>query len=236
LVYPAVLIGLSIIMLMLMAVFVVPNFSKFYGDLGAELPAITQITLGISFFLRDNILWILLGLLVAGFAFRAWKRTPKGRMMVDRMRLKLPILGTIFRYFSLGEFCRSMSTLLAGGIPLVSALDTAIESVSNSFIAHRIQPATGNVREGETFFASLEKTEQFPHMAVDMVKVGEATGSLDEMLASVADYFDEHVETRMQRLLSLVEPFMLVIMGVIIAVLLISIYLPMFDALGQVGN
>lgn len=235
LVYPLVLIGLSITMLIILAVFVVPNFSTFYAELDADLPAITQITLAISFWSRDNFLWIFVGTILTFVGLRLWTRTPQGREALDRFRLRLPLIGIIFHRFSLAELCRSLSTLIAGGIPLLSALDTAIAAVGNAYIRNRLLPAVGEVREGQAFHEALEHTQVFPNMSIDMIKVGEATGGLEEMLTSVADYFDEQVETRMQRILSLVEPAMLIIMGLIISLLLISIYLPMFGAFTQVG-
>lgn len=236
LVYPAVLIGLSIVMLAIMTIYVVPKFTKFYADLNAELPALTEVTLAVSFWLRDNYLWVLGGLAVAFMVLRSWSETSKGRVALHRFYLRVPAIGKIFHQFSLSEFCRSLSTLLTGGIPLVSALETAVDAVSNKYVSISLRPAIDRVREGQAFYEALDKTGVFPHMSIDMIKVGEATGSLDEMLGSVSDYFDEGVETRMQRLLQLVEPVMLIVMGVIIATLLISIYLPMFSAFSQVGN
>ncbi len=236
LVYPAVLIGLSIAMLAVLAIYVVPSFSKFYRDLDAELPAITQVTLAVSFWLRDHVYWILGFLIVGGIALKRWKDTASGRRILDHLRLQIPLVGEIYQQFALSEFCRSLATLVAGGIPLVSGLETAAGAVSNAFIGERIRPAVDEVRQGQAFHAALDRTGVFPRLSIDMIKVGEATGSLDEMLTSVSDYFDERVETRVQRLLTLVEPLMLIVMGVIVALLLISIYLPMFGALGQVGN
>ena len=236
LIYPAVLIGLSIAMVAVLAIYVVPNFSRFYSDLDAELPTLTQVTLAVSFWLRDNYLWLLVGLVVGGFFLKKWIETPAGREVFDRFRLRIPIVGSIFQYFSLSEYCRSMATLIAGGLPLVSAFDIAVKAVSNRHIAGRIEPALDGVRQGQAYYESLNSTGVFPKLSIDMIKVGEATGSLDEMLTSVSDYFDERVETRIQRLLTLVEPIMLIVMGIIIALLLISIYLPMFGALGQVGS
>lgn len=235
LVYPAVLIGLSLGMLVIMAIYVVPMFSQFYTDLNAELPMITQITLGVSFWLRHYGLWLVLGVFVAWLAGRGWLESPAGQRVIDRFKLKVPLLGTIFRYFALSELCRSMATLIAGGIPLVSALETAIRAVSNAYVSERLEPAIDDVRQGKSFNEALDRTGVFPPMAIDMIKVGEATGSLDEMLTSVSDYFDEHVETRVQRLLSLVEPAMLIVMGILIGLLLVSIYLPMFGALSRMN-
>lgn len=234
LVYPAVLIGLSIVMILVLAVYVVPRFSKFYEDLDAQLPLITRMTLAVSFFLRDNILWIVLGVTAAVLGLRSWAKTPEGRLAIDHFRLRLPLVGKIFHQFSLSEFCRSLATLLTGGIPLLSALDIAIGAVANAFVRHRLLPTIDDVRQGQAFYHALERSTVVPAMAVDMVKVGESTGQLDEMLASVADYFDDQVETRTQRLLSLLEPIMLIVMGVLVSGLLISIYLPMFGALQQI--
>lgn len=235
LVYPAVLICLSLAMLAVLAIYVVPSFSKFYRDLDAELPAITQVTLTVSFWLRDNIFWLLAGLTIGFFALRGWSRTPTGRRNLDHLQLKIPLIGEIFHHFSLSEFCRSLSTLIAGGIPLVSGLETATTAVGNAHIGESIRPSIDEVRQGQPFHAALDRTGVFPKLSIDMIKVGEATGSLDVMLTSVSDYFDERVETKVQRLLTLVEPIMLIVMGILVALLLISIYLPMFGALGQVG-
>lgn len=233
-VYPTVLVLLSIGMLAVMAIYVVPMFSQFYTDLDAELPAITKVTLAVSLWLQENYLWTLIGLIVGFVGLRSWSESPSGRLTFDRWRLRVPLLGTIFLYFSLSEFCRSLSTLIAGGIPFVSAFETANGAVSNKYIREEIAPAIDRVRQGTSFNEALDQTEVFPHMSIDMIKVGEATGSLDEMLNSVADYFDEHVETRVERLLALVEPIMLIVMGLLIGVLLVSIYMPMFGALSQV--
>ncbi len=236
LVYPSVLICLSLVMLAVLAIYVVPSFSKFYRDLDAELPALTQVTLAVSFWLRDNVYYLLAFLIAAGFALKGWGRTPGGRQMLDRLQLKIPLVGEIFHQFSLSEFCRSLATLVAGGIPLVSGLETATSAVGNAYIGRRIRPSVDEVRQGQTFHAALDHTGVFPKLSIDMIKVGEATGSLDEMLNSVSDYFDERVETKVQRLLTLVEPIMLIVMGALVALLLVSIYLPMFGALGQVGT
>jgi type IV pilus assembly protein PilC len=236
LVYPVVLILLSAVMMTVMAVVVVPRFSLFYADLGAELPALTQLVLGISFFMRDNLHWFALAIGGSVFAWKRWVRTDAGRTTVDGWKLRIPLVGQIFLQFSLAEFCRSLATLLAGGIPLLQGLETAGEAVSNVFVRKRVMPAADAVRQGGAFYDALDKTGIVPPMAIDMIKVGEATGSLDEMLQSVADHFDEKVEVRTQRLLSLVEPIMMIVMGVLIAILLVSIYLPMFSVLSKVGG
>jgi len=235
LVYPAVLIGLSIALIVILIVYVVPRFTGFYADLDAELPALTRAIVALSLFVSGNWFVILPSLVVAGGLGWRWSRTPAGRLAVDRWKLRLPLVGPVFKLFALSELCRSLATLLAGGIPLVQAFEIATEAVGNASVRARIEPNIRMVREGKSFHEAIEQSGVFPPMAIDMAKVGEATGALDEMLSNVSDFFDEKVEVQVQRLLTLVEPMMLVFMGVIVAVILLSLYLPMFSMLGQVG-
>jgi type IV pilus assembly protein PilC len=220
-------------MIAVMAVYVVPKFMSFFTELGTDLPLITQVVLSISTFATRNWPIILVGLVVGVIALRSWGNTDAGGLALDRIKLRLPFLGPVLHRFAMSEFCRSLSTLLSGGIPLVPAFEIATSSVGNAYVRSKVEPSIQMVREGKPFFAALEASEIFTDMSIDMVKVGETTGSLDDMLGSVADFLDEQIETRMQRLLSLVEPMMLVFMGAIIAILLISIYLPMFSMLGS---
>jgi type IV pilus assembly protein PilC len=233
LIYPAVLVCLSVAMIAVMAIYVVPKFMGFFSELGADLPLITQIVLAVSTFASTKWPLILIVLVAGVVALRTWGRTESGRLALDRMKLRVLFLGPVLHRFAMAEFCRSLSTLLAGGIPLVPAFEIAVSSVGNAYVRSRLEPTIQMVREGKPFYSALETSGIFTDMAVDMVKVGEATGSLDDMLSSVSDFLDEQVETRMARLLSLVEPMMLVFMGIIIAILLVSIYLPMFSMLGS---
>jgi len=233
LVYPAVLVILSIAMIAVMAIYVVPKFMSFFDELGADLPLITQVVLAVSTFASKNWPLILILLVLGTLALRTWGRTEGGRLTLDRLKLKVPFLGPVLHRFAMSEFSRALSTLLAGGIPLVPAFEIAVSSVGNAYVRSRLEPTIQMVREGKPFFSALEQSEIFTDMAIDMVKVGETTGSLDDMLGSVSEFLDEQIETRMARLLSLVEPMMLVFMGIIIAILLISIYLPMFSMLGS---
>jgi len=239
LIYPAVLVGLSIAMIVVMAIYVVPKFQVFFNDLDVDLPLLTRITLGVSKFATDrplflwNWMWLFLAILCGVSLLRRYGRTPEGRVKIDRVKLRVPFLGPVLHRFALSEFSRALATLLSGGIPLVPAFEIAVTSVGNGFVRSRLDPTIQMVREGKPFHAALEQSEIFTEMSVDMIKVGEATGSLDEMLSNVADLLDEQVETRMARILSLVEPMMLVFMGLIIGLLLVSIYLPMFSVLGS---
>ena len=231
LVYPSVLVGLSIAMLFVMAIFVMPRFTVFYDSMDMQLPLLTRITLGVSLFLRDNLVFIVATVLVV----RRWARTPAGAVHLDRWKLHIPFIGPVLHLFSLAEYCRSLSTLLSGGMPLVPSMEISGRAVSNLFVRERISPTVQQVREGKALHQALDQTDIVTDLAIDMVKVGEATGSLDVMLTNVADFFDEEVELRMQRILSLVEPLMLVIMGCLVAALLISVYMPMFNAMGGIS-
>jgi type IV pilus assembly protein PilC len=233
LVYPAVLVTVSLVMILIMLIFVVPKFELFFEGSGAELPLLTRTMLAVGTTLESNGLWLAVALLGGGIFFWRWKETPAGGLALDRLRLRLPFLGPVLHRFALSEFCRSLATLLAGGMPLVPSLEIAVSAVGNAQIRERLEPTIQKVREGEPFHQSLEQSGVFTDLAIDMVQVGEATGGLDEMLANVSDFFDDQVETRMQRLLTLVEPAMLVFMGIVVALILISLYLPLFSALSQ---
>lgn len=233
LVYPIVLVTLSIVMILIMLTFVVPQFEHFFAGTGVELPLITRVTLAVGTTIQSNWLLLLVALGAGVVFYRVWKNTPAGKLGLDRLRLHLPFLGPVLHRFSLSEFCRSLSTLLAGGMPLVPALEIAVAAVGNAEIRRRLEPTIRKVREGEAFYEALEEAEVFTDLAVDMVEVGEATGALDEMLSNVSDFLDEQVEVRMQRLLTLVEPAMLVFMGIVVGLILVSLYLPLFSALSQ---
>ncbi|MEM7483123.1 MAG: type II secretion system F family protein [Acidobacteriota bacterium] len=241
LVYPAVLINLALIMILVMTFYVVPKFSAFFENSDTELPFITKAVLGVSGFSREtaflvpNGIWAVLAIAAAAVAVRVWSRRPEGARAMDAIKLRTPLLGPVLMLFSLSEFCRSLSTLLAGGMPLVPALEISVNAVGNAKVRTSLEPNIQRVREGEPFYEALEASDVFPPMAIDMIKVGESTGSLDEMLSSVSDLFDERVETRLQRILTLVEPLMLVFLGIVVGILLVSIYIPLFSAMGSVS-
>jgi len=235
LVYPAALLGLSTLMLTVMALYVVPRFRVFYQAMDlAELPLLTRITLGTATFLRDRAPLIALAVVLASPVVARWSRSPGGETLLARLRLRLPALGYVFHRFAISEYCRSLATLLGGGLPLVQALDISTQSVGNAWVRQRLRPTIDRVREGRALHSALEETGEVPPIVVDMVEVGESTGSLDQMLSSVSEFLDEEVETRMQRLLALLEPILLVVVGGLVAILLISVYLPIFSALSHV--
>lgn len=234
LVYPTLLVFLSAAMITVMLVYVIPKFQVFYESLSVDLPWMTKLLLATSVFLQSNV--FVIAALIAGavVGIRAWRRTPSGRRHIDRIKVSLPLVGSILHRFSISEYCRSLSTLLAGGLPLITSLEVSTGAVGNIFLRTRLEPVVGRVREGAALHDALAETSIVPELTVDMVRVGEATGALDEMLGNASDFFDEEIETKIQRLLSLVEPLMLVFMGLIVSMLLVSMYLPLFSVLGKI--
>lgn len=234
LVYPAVLVGLSLVLIAVMAIFVMPRFQNFYTALDAELPALTKFTLGVSQALQRYWPVLLIVLVVGGWLAWRFKRTERGRLWLAGLGLRVPLLGSIFRRLGIAEFSRSAATLLIGGMPLPQTLQIAVGSVGNVKIRNELVPVIRRVQEGQALNEAVADVSAIDALAVDMIKVGESTGSLGAMLSEVADFLDEEVETFLQRILGLLEPLMLVFMGIVVALLLVSVYLPLFSVLQQI--
>jgi type IV pilus assembly protein PilC len=229
LVYPTILISLALVLVSIIVLKVVPAFSDFYQSFGAELPLVTRVIVAISAFLRGEglIVVLVLALVVAGLL--VWLRQPGQRARLDRALLRVPMLGDIARKFATSQMARTLATLLGGGLPLVKALEIAAKSVGNQFISKELDVVGVRVREGASFSASLEARGVFPEVAVKMTEVGESTGALQEMLNTVADFYDEEISTSMERFVTLIEPALLVAMGIVIAGLLLALYMPLFQ-------
>jgi type IV pilus assembly protein PilC len=229
LIYPAVLVvGVSVLITFLVT-FVVPRFGALYSDLGQNLPTITMFTLSMATGIRKYLPIIVLVVGGAGFLLHRWSLTDSGGQQIDRIKLKLPIFGGIWIKYQVAMLSRMLSTLLTGGLPLVSGLDTAAQSMQSRLIKGAINRATQNVREGRTLAHSLEETNIFPPLSVEMIEVGESTGALSAMLNSVADFFEEDVQNALSAAMSLIEPAIMIFMGVVVAFILISLYLPIFS-------
>ena len=233
LVYPAILVSLALALVSLIVLKVVPAFSDFYASFGADLPLVTRIIVQISAFLRAQMLLIVAALVVAVAVVLSWVRQPGQKARFDHALLGVPMLGQVARKFSTSQMSRTLATLLGGGLPLVNALDIAARSIGNQFMAQQLEIVGARVREGESFAAALEARHAFPEVAVKMAEVGESTGALQDMLNTVADFYDEESATTMDRFVTLVEPVLLVIMGIVIAGLLLALYMPLFQ-LGSV--
>ncbi|MEM7246996.1 MAG: type II secretion system F family protein [Acidobacteriota bacterium] len=231
--YPVLLTGMSLALVALLLFYILPSFSSFYSEFGRELPAITDLVVGISLFLQGNAIWIFGGLAIAIVAFKVYKGTPAGRFTIDRLTLRIPFLGGILRKYNVSQYCRTLATMLQGGIPLVTSLQTTGEALDNQAIAQAVQRATEDVREGMPLWQSLDDTGEIPDLAIEMTKVGESTGDLPAMLSDVSGFYDEQVDEAMTRAVSLFEPLLLIIMGSLIAFLLLAMYLPIFQLAGQ---
>ncbi|MGH9603700.1 MAG: type II secretion system F family protein [Terriglobales bacterium] len=234
LVYPALLVSIVLVMLVFLVTYVVPEFAKLYETLNAQLPPLTVFMLQVGMAARENILLVVAALLVAGFALRRWSTTEGGGRALDRFRVSLPLLGQVWLKYQIAMFARMMSTLLAGGLPLVSALETAGSSLESRFLAEGVVRAAQKVREGQPLSRSLEETESFPELAVEMIEVGESTGALPAMLASVAEFYEEDVQNSLTAIMSLIEPAILIFTGIAVGGVLLSLYLPIFS-LGAAG-
>ncbi len=235
LVYPAVLIGLSIGLVTILMTYVIPRFREFFAGFEAgRLPLITRVVIGTADFLRGHILFVLAGIALVAFVFSRWRATEAGQVGWDALLLRIPLVGEILRQFALSQFSRSLATLVGAGTPVVPALDIAAGAVANRRIAGAVAAVVPRVREGAEVWRTLESTGVFTSLAIEMIKVGEATGALEEMLTNVSDFYDEAIDARLQRIVSLIEPIILVVMGGVIATLLLSIYLPMFTILSNI--
>jgi len=229
LVYPALLVVMLMVMMTFLITFVVPQFANLYHQLGAELPPATSLMLSIGVNARHYFFYSLIVLFGAGFFLWRWMKSDSGAVKMDRFKLKVPLLGDIWLKYQVAVFARMLSTLLSGGLSLVPSLETAGESMQSRLMSHGIETATRNVREGQRLAQSLEETKVFPEMSVEMIEVGESTGALPAMLNSVAEFYEEDVQNALATAMALIEPLILIVMGVVVAFVLISLYLPIFS-------
>jgi type IV pilus assembly protein PilC len=236
LIYPACLFALSIAVIFILITMVVPKFVDFYADLGADLPLITRVLLGVSAMVTDYY-YVMIAAVVGGvIAFRAWQRTESGRLALDRIRLRIPLVGGILHRFAATRFVRTLATLLAGGIPAVAAIGIAGRAVGNLVFERALLDVERQVREGTGLWQALDDTHLFSDIAIEMTKVGESTGALADMLGNVAEFYDEEIDTRLGTIMALLEPVMLIFMGIIVAMMLLAIYLPLLKSYSQTGG
>jgi type IV pilus assembly protein PilC len=229
LIYPALLVTALVVMLTFLMAYVVPQFAELYASLNADLPSITVFMLGIGTAIRHYyyiILAVLIAIVVGG---GLWARSERGSRILDAMRYRLPVFGPVWMKYQIAMFSRTLATLLSGGLPLVPSLETASHSINSFKVAQSVDHASRRVREGRSLSFSLEETEFFPDLAIEMVEVGESTGALPAMLNSVAEFYEEDVQTALAAALQLIEPIILIFMGLTVALVLISLYLPIFS-------
>jgi type IV pilus assembly protein PilC len=229
LIYPAILVTLMVGLIGIIVLRVVPAFSGFYASFDRQLPLSTRMIVGLSDTLLANFWPLVLTGLAIGVAAAAWIRHPGQRARLDHILLTLPWAGATVRKFATSQLARTVATLLGGGIALVNALEIAGPAMTNRHLAVEIQGVTRRVQEGESFASALRARSVFTDMAIKMVEVGESTGALQEMLNSLADFYDEEIETEVARFITLIEPLILVIMGVVIAAVVLALYMPLFE-------
>ena len=229
LIYPAVLLALSLVVVAILVLRVVPQFSGYYEQFGKELPLSTRVIVAVSNYATAYFGLLILAIVTVAVGVWLWLKRPGQREKFDRTVLGLPMLGPIARKFATSQASRTLATLLGGGIPLVNAIDVAARSIRNRYMARELQIASQQVREGRALAAAMTDSGAFPDVALKMVEVGEQTGALQEMLNSLSDFFDEEIDTSLSRFVTLVEPTLLIIMGVVIASLLLALYMPLFN-------
>ncbi len=234
LVYPSILVLMSTGMIFVMLTFVIPKFAEFFEGFGSELPWFTLLMIGVATTLRQNVAVVFFASVLLLVVLNRWIAT-SGRLAWDRFKLHIPLVGGVLHRFAIMQFTQSLGTLLTGGTPMVPAIEIASQSITNQLVATKVNSIAQDVREGEPLWRSLDRTGVISDLAVEMIKVGESTGALTEMLANVSEFYDEEIEARLSRLVAAIEPVILVFMGVVIATLLYAFYLPLFR-LSQVGG
>lgn len=234
--YPIVTLIIAGIVLAVILVFVIPVFQEMFADFGSELPAFTQLVIDVSNFAKKNIIWIVIGLILFIFAFKKVHGTEKGRALVDEMVLKLPVFGVLIRKVAVAKFTRTMSTMLSSGVAILEALDIVAKTAGNKTIEKAVYSVRADIAEGRTMADPLQESGVFPSMVCQMIAVGESTGALDSMLEKIAVFYDDEVDQAVENLTSLIEPFMLVFLGVTIGGLVIAMYLPIFKMAGTIGG
>jgi type IV pilus assembly protein PilC len=223
-------------MLSFLFTYVVPQFASLYSDMNASLPDITKLLLAFGTTVRGYFFIIVPALIMLVLAAVIWSRSAKGGETLDKLRFKVPLFGSMWLKYQVALFSRTLATLLSGGLPLVPSLETARNAISSRKVSGLIETAGSRVREGRSLSSSLEETGFFPDMAVEMIEVGESTGALDAMLNSVAEFYEEDVQNGMTAAMQLVEPIILIFMAIIIAIVLIALYLPIFSLGGQLSG
>ena len=232
-VYPIAVVVIATVVVSVILWKVIPTFASLFAGLGAELPLPTRIVIALSNGLVRYGLFIIAGLVGLGFAFRSYYATSNGRRVVDRIVLKLPILGNLMRKIAVARFCRTLSTLLSSGVSILEALDITAKTAGNAIVEEAIYTTRKSIEGGETIAAPLAQTGVFPPMVVQMIGVGEATGALDTMLGKIADFYEEEVDVAVAGLLTLLEPIMIALLGGVVGGIVIAMYLPIFALVSQ---
>jgi type IV pilus assembly protein PilC len=227
-IYPAVVLSVAVAVIAVILIFVIPTFEKMFADFGGALPLPTQIVINMSRLVKSNFFYLLGGIIVLIVAFRFFYRWERGRIIVDTWILFVPIIGPLLRKVAVAKFSRTLSTMVSSGVPILNALDIVSKTSGNKCVELGVKQAKKSIAEGQTLAEPLDETGVFPPMVIHMISIGESTGALDTMLEKVADFYDDEVDVAVETLTSLIEPFMIVFLGLVVGGLVISMYLPIF--------
>jgi type IV pilus assembly protein PilC len=232
-IYPVAIVVIAGVVVGVILWKVIPTFASLFSGLGAELPLPTRVVIALSNNLVKYFVPMVVVFGVAGYGFKRYYATTSGRRVVDAVTLKLPILGNILRKIAVARFCRTLSTLISSGVPILDGLEITAKTAGNAIIEDAIMVTRKSIERGETISAPLKETKVFPSMVVQMIGVGEATGALDTMLAKIADFYEEEVDTAVAGLLTLLEPIMIAVLGVVVGGIVIAMYMPIFDLISK---
>ncbi len=237
-IYPIAIMGVAVIVISVLMIFVIPIFAQMFLEMSGGkvgLPGPTQLVIDISDFLRSNILYIIAGVVAMGYGIKRYYATEKGRIVMDRLFLKVPVMGDLIRKSSVAKFTRTLGTLITSGVPILDGLAITAKTSGNKIVEQTILQARQSISEGKTVAEPLSKGNVFPKMVTHMIAVGETTGALDAMLGKIADFYEDEVDTAVDALTSLLEPMMMVFLGTIIGFIVIAMYLPIFKMAAVVG-
>ncbi len=233
--YPLILVTVATVAITLLLVYVVPTFSKIYAESGSQLPAPTLVLMAITNFLKSYFLLIVAGGIALLSLFFQWAKTESGRFKVDALKIKLPYLGGVFTKYSVSAFTRTFATVLGSGIPVVEALKMSVGTLNNKPLERKLLEAVVKVEEGTSLAVALESVKIMPPLAIRMLGVGETTGSLEEMLGDISEYFEEEIEANLHVITTAIEPVIMIVMGFVVGAIIITMYLPVFKIGGTVG-
>jgi len=232
--YPIIVLIIAVLVVAVILVFVIPVFSEMFSQLGGQLPLPTRIVMSLSDFVKHNVIYIAIAIALLAYAIRRFYKTEKGRIALDKFVLKIPVIGILIRKVAVARFSRTMGTMLASGVAILEALDIVAKTAGNKTIETAVYTVRTAIAEGRTMADPLMETGVFPSMVCQMIAVGESTGALDAMLNKIADFYDEEVDQAVENLTAMIEPFMMVFLGVTIGGLVIAMYLPIFKMAGLV--
>jgi len=234
-VYPATILFVAVVVIVILMVWVIPIFAKMFVDFGGTLPALTQMVIDTSHFMQRNILYMLMGTAIGTFFFKRYYRTEKGHFKIDQIALKLPVIGDLIQKAGIAKFTRTLGTLTTSGVPILEGLEIVAKTTGNKVIERAIMRSRQSISEGKTIADPLGKEKVFPPMVVQMISVGETTGAIDTMLSKIADFYDDEVDSAVATLTSMLEPMMMIFLGITIGTIVIAMYLPVFKMAAVIG-